>query len=91
MDQLLSGQFHNSAATIWYFAIETSGGFGPVASKILRDLAHQIKDVSKEPHSRAYLFQKNFCCGAERQCIICHGVCWFRFRCNVITIILYLY
>ena len=51
-------QFHKSVAMIWSFAIETSGVFGPVASTILCDLAHQIKDVSKEPHSRAYLFQK---------------------------------
>ena len=59
MDQLLSGQFHNiHAAMIWSFAIKTSGVFGPVALTILRDLAHQIKDVSKEPHSREYLFQK---------------------------------
>ena len=58
MDQLLSGQFHNSAAMIWSFAIKTSGVFGPVASTILRDLAHQIKDVSKQPHSRTYLFQR---------------------------------
>ena len=39
-------------------AIETSGVFGPVASTILRDLARQIKDVSNEPNSRAYLYQK---------------------------------
>ena len=39
-------------------AIETSGVFDPVASTILHDLARQIKDVSKEPNSRAYLFQK---------------------------------
>ena len=36
-------------------AIETSGVFGPVASAILRDLVRQIKDVSNEPNSRAYL------------------------------------
>ena len=40
-------------------ATETSDVFGPVASStILQDLARQIKGVSKEPNSRAYLLQK---------------------------------
>ena len=56
-------------------AIETSGVFVPDASAILHNLARRIKDVSSEQNSRAYLF--NFCCGAERLCSICHGVCWF--------------
>ena len=38
-------------------AMETSGVFGPDTSAIVRNLAHQIKDVSSEQNS---IFQKKF-------------------------------
>ena len=39
-------------------AIETSGVIGPDTTAKLHDLASQIKDVSSEPNSKAYLFKK---------------------------------